>query len=60
MTERAPLKFFDLVAKKEFESKEYEIHEKETRKGRIVIAKAKSPYTGKVFGRIVTVKKLGK
>lgn len=47
------LKFFDLKAKKYFETDKYEVVEKETKRGRIKIAFAESPYTGKKFARIL-------
>jgi len=47
------LKFFDLKAKKYFETDQYEIVEKETSRGKIRIAFAVSPYTGKKFARIL-------
>jgi len=47
------LKFFDLKAKKYFETDKYEVVEKETKRGRIRIAFAVSPYTGKKFARIL-------
>ncbi len=47
------LKFFDLKAKKYFETDKYEIVEKETKRGKIRIAFAVSPYTGKRFARIL-------
>jgi len=47
------LKFFDLVAKKPFETDQYEIIEKETKRGIVRIAIAVSPYTGKKAARIL-------
>jgi len=47
------LKFFDLKAKKYFETDKYEVVEKETKRGKIKIAFATSPYTGKRFARIL-------
>lgn len=47
------LKFFDLKAKKYFETEHYEVVEKVTKRGKIKIAFAVSPYTGKKFARII-------
>jgi len=47
------LKFFDLREKKYFETDKYEIQIKETKRGKIKIAYAISPYTGKKFARIL-------
>lgn len=47
------LKFFDIVAKKPFETSEYEVIIKETKRGKIRIAFAISPYTGKRIARIL-------
>jgi len=47
------LKFFDLVAKKPFETDQYEIVEKETKRGITKIAIAVSPFTGKKVARII-------
>lgn len=45
------LKFYDLTAKKAFETDSYEILEKDTIKGKMKIAIAVSPYTGKKCAR---------
>ncbi|MEB3845199.1 MAG: hypothetical protein LRS48_05940 [Desulfurococcales archaeon] len=47
------IKFFDLKAKQFFETDEYEIVIKETKRGKIKMAKAVSPLTGKVYYRIL-------
>ncbi|MEZ0289745.1 MAG: hypothetical protein ABWJ42_01480 [Sulfolobales archaeon] len=48
------IKFFDIVAKKPFETDKYEVVVKETKGGRKVrIAFAVSPYTGKRIARIL-------
>ncbi|MEM0198994.1 MAG: hypothetical protein QW123_03110 [Desulfurococcaceae archaeon] len=47
------LKFFDLKAKQYFETDKYEVVVKETKRGKIKIAFATSPYTGKRFARIL-------
>lgn len=45
------LRFYDLKAKQYFETDNYEIVEKETSRGKVKIAFAISPYTGKKFAR---------
>lgn len=45
------LKFYDLKAKQPFETDNYEIIEKDTVRGKIKIAIATSPYTGKKYAR---------
>lgn len=45
------LKFYDLVAKREFETDSYEVIEKETIRGKMKVAIATSPYTGKRCAR---------
>ncbi len=48
------LKFFDIVAKKPFETDQYTVEVRTTKKGRKVkIAFAISPYTGKKIARIL-------
>ncbi len=47
------IKFFDLKAKKFYESDKYEIIVKETKRGKIKMARAKSPYTGKIYYKIL-------
>ncbi|MEM0377776.1 MAG: hypothetical protein QXP68_01090 [Thermosphaera sp.] len=47
------LKFFDLKAKKYFETDKYDVVIKETKRGKIKIAFAVSPYTNKKFARII-------
>lgn len=51
------LKFFDIVAKKEFETDQYEVVEKQTSRGIVKIAFALSPYTGKKVARFLGTKK---
>lgn len=51
------LKFFDIVAKKPFETDKYEVVTKETKRGLVEIAFAESPYTGKRIARILGVRK---
>ncbi|MCE4603959.1 MAG: hypothetical protein F7B20_03215 [Aeropyrum sp.] len=53
MPKKEKIKFFDLVAKKYYESSDYEVEIKETKRGKFKFAKAKSPYTGKVFYRVL-------
>jgi len=51
------LKFFDLKAKQHFETDNYEVVIKETRRGKLKIAYATSPFTGKKYTKILgTVK----
>jgi len=47
------LRFFDLTKKKHFETDKYEVVIKETKRGKIKIAFAVSPYSGKKFARIL-------
>ncbi len=49
------LKFFDIKAKKPFETDKYEVKvvEMKKRKGKVKIAFAKSPYTGIRVARII-------
>ena len=47
------IKFFDLKAKKFYETDKYEIVVKETKRGKIKMAKAVSPYTGKTYYKIL-------
>jgi hypothetical protein len=51
------LKFFDLKAKKAFESDSYEVVEKQTARGLVLFAVAASPYTGVKVYRILGRKK---
>jgi hypothetical protein len=47
------IRFFDLKAKQFFETDDYEIVIKETKRGKIKMAKAVSPITGKVYYKIL-------
>jgi len=47
------LDFFDIKAKKKFETDKYEVVEKATSKGVVVFAVATSPYTGVQSWRII-------
>ncbi len=47
------IRFFDLKAKKFFETDKYEIIIKETKRGKIKMARAKSPLTGKTYYKIL-------
>ncbi|MEM0469101.1 MAG: DNA-binding protein CC1 [Pyrobaculum sp.] len=50
MSKKQKLKFYDIKAKQAFETDAYEVIEKETARGPMMFAVAKSPYTGiKVF-----------
>jgi len=51
------LKFFDLRARQFYETDNYEVVEKDTSRGRVKIAFAVSPYTGKRYARILGVSK---
>jgi len=53
MPKKEKLKFFDIVTKKPFETDKYEVVIKETKRGKIRIAFAISPYTGKKVARIL-------
>jgi len=54
------LKFFDIKEKKPFETDKYEVVIKETKRGKIRIAFAVSPFTGKKVARILGPVKEGK
>ncbi len=47
------LKFFDVKAKKAFETDKYELVEKTSSKGVVIFAVATSPYTGIKSWRII-------
>ena len=47
------LKFFDIKEKKPFATDKYEVVVKETKRGKIRIAFAVSPFTGKKVARIL-------
>jgi hypothetical protein len=57
MQQRQKLKFFDLKAKKSFETDSYEVVEKQTARGPVLFAVAASPYTGVKVYRILGRKK---
>jgi len=57
MQQRQKLKFFDLKAKKAFETESYEVVEKQTARGPVLFAVAASPYTGAKVYRILGRKK---
>jgi hypothetical protein len=46
MTKKQKLKFYDVKAKRAFETDGYEVVEKETARGSMLFAVAASPYTG--------------
>jgi hypothetical protein len=47
------IRFFDLKAKQFFETSDYEIVIKETKRGKIKMARAVSPLTGKTYYKIL-------
>ncbi|ACB40799.1 DNA-binding protein CC1 [Pyrobaculum neutrophilum] len=51
------LKFYDIKAKKAFETDQYETVEKQTARGPMIFAVAKSPYTGIKVYRLIGKKK---
>ncbi|MEM0462560.1 DNA-binding protein CC1 [Pyrobaculum sp.] len=51
------LRFYDIKAKKSFETDQYEVVTKETARGPMMFAVAKSPYTGIKVYRLVGKKK---
>lgn len=53
MPNRQKLRFYDIKARQEFETDQYEVVEKETAKGRILFAVATSPITGIKVWRIL-------
>ena len=48
-----PLTFYDVKAKKKFTTSDYEIVVKKTKKGKVKMAKAKSPYSNIYAYRIL-------
>jgi hypothetical protein len=56
-THKQKLKFYDLKAKKAFETDSYEVVEKQTARGPVLFAVATSPYTGVKVYRILGKKK---
>ncbi|MFN3804866.1 MAG: DNA-binding protein CC1 [Pyrobaculum sp.] len=51
------LKFYDIKARRAFESGQYEVVEKQTARGPMMFAVAKSPYTGIKVYRLLGKKK---
>ena len=51
------LKFYDIKAKKAFETDQYDVVEKQTARGPMMFAVATSPYTGKKVYRLLGKKK---
>jgi hypothetical protein len=51
------LKFYDITAKRAFETDRYEVVEKQTARGPMAFAVATSPYTGKKIYRLLGRKK---
>ncbi len=57
MSKRQKLKFYDIKAKKAFETDSYEVVEKQTARGVMLFAVATSPHTGKKVYRLLGRKK---
>ncbi len=57
MTTKQKLKFYDIKAKKPFETDKYEVVEKQTARGPMLFAVATSPYTGTKVYRLLGKKK---
>jgi hypothetical protein len=57
MSKKQKLKFYDIKAKKAFETDQYEVVEKQTARGLMLFAVATSPYTGKKVYRLLGRKK---
>jgi hypothetical protein len=57
MSKKQKLKFYDIKAKKPFETDNYEVIEKQTARGPMMFAVAASPYTGKKVYRLLGKKK---
>jgi len=57
MSKRQKLKFYDIKAKKAFETDQYEVVEKQTARGTMLFAVATSPHTGRKTYRLLGRKK---
>lgn len=57
MPTKQKLKFYDIKAKKPFETDNYEVMEKQTARGPMLFAVATSPYTGTKIYRLLGKKK---
>jgi len=57
MSKKQKLKFYDIKAKKPFETDNYEVVEKLTARGPMLFAVATSPHTGKKIYRLLGKKK---
>jgi hypothetical protein len=57
MSKKQKLKFYDIKAKQAFETDNYEVTEKQTARGPMLFAVAKSPYTGIKVYRLLGKKK---
>ncbi len=57
MSKKQKLKFYDIKAKQAFETDTYEVVEKQTARGPMMFAVAKSPYTGVKVYRLLGKKK---
>ncbi len=57
MSKKQKLKFYDIKAKQSFETDQYEVEERQTDRGPMLFAVAKSPYTGVKIYRLLGRKK---
>lgn len=57
MSKKQKLKFYDIKAKQSFETDQYEVEERQTDRGPMLFAVAKSPYTGVKIYRLLGKKK---
>jgi hypothetical protein len=57
MSKKQKVKFYDIKAKKAFETDNYEVVEKQTARGTMLFAVAASPYTGIKVYRLLGKKK---
>ncbi len=57
MSRKQKLKFYDIKAKQAFETDNYEVTEKQTARGPMMFAVAKSPYTGVKVYRLLGKRK---
>jgi len=58
MTSKPKLRFYDIRAKRAFETDQYEVVEKQAARGTMLFAVATSPYTGVKVYRLVGKKKV--
>lgn len=57
MSKKQKIRFYDIKAKQAFETDQYEVIEKQTTRGPMMFAVAKSPYTGIKVYRLIGKKK---